>query len=72
MSREIYRSILKNAHVNHWLITVGGGGGGGRFFSNSLIIQNLKTKEIMIRDVFGYRTKNSSFLHPFPLQNQFV
>ena len=33
------------------------------FFSNSLIIQKPKTKEIMHRDVFGYLMKNSSFLH---------
>ena len=33
-------------------------------FSNSLIIQKPKAKEIMQRDVFGYLMKNSSFLHP--------
>ena len=33
-------------------------------FSNSLIIQKPKTKEIMHCDVFGYLMKNSSFLHP--------
>ena len=33
-------------------------------FSNSLIIQKPKTKEIMHRDVFGNLMKNSSFLHP--------
>ena len=32
-------------------------------FSNSLIIQKPKTKEIMHRDVFVYLMKNSSFLH---------
>ena len=43
------------------------------YFSNSIIIQQSKTKEIMHRDVFGYLIKNSSFLHPiFPLENQFV
>ena len=34
------------------------------FFSNSLIIEQPKTKEIVDRDVFGYLMKNSSFLHP--------
>ena len=33
-------------------------------FSNSLIIQKSKTKEIMQCDVFGYLMKNSSFLRP--------
>ena len=43
------------------------------YFSNALIIQKPKTKEIMHRDVFGYLMKKSSFLHPlFHLQNQFV
>ena len=34
------------------------------FFSNSLIIEQPKTKEIVDLDVFGYLMKNSSFLHP--------
>ena len=34
-------------------------------FSNALIIQKTKTKEIMHRDVFGYLMKNSLFLPPY-------
>ena len=55
------------------LIKVEGGVCFEQNFSNSLIIQKPKTKEIMHCDVFGYLMKNSSLLYPlFPPQNQFV